>query len=76
MVPRSHDQTNSATTITYDIDTASGQSGSAVWVRRPDGQRIAVGIHTNGATSGNSATRITKLVVNNLKQWRAKGGNA
>lgn len=62
-------------TITYDIDTAGGQSGSAVWVRRSDGQRIVVGIHTNGAASGNSATRITKPVFNNLKQWRAEGGN-
>lgn len=62
-------------TITYDIDTAGGQSGSPVWFLGPDGQRIVVGIHTNGATSGNSATRIVKQVFDNLKKWRAEGGN-
>ncbi len=62
-------------TITYDIDTAGGQSGSAVWVREgSNGKRIVVGIHTNGALSGNSATRITKRVFENLKKWRAEGG--
>lgn len=61
-------------TLTYDIDTAGGQSGSAVWVRGSNGKRIVVGIHTNGALSGNSATRITKRVFENLKKWRAEGG--
>lgn len=60
--------------ITYDIDTAGGQSGSPVWFKGSDGARIVVGIHTNGATSGNSATRITKPVFDNLKKWRAEGG--
>lgn len=60
-------------TITYDIDTAGGQSGSAVWILG-DGKRIVVGIHTNGALSGNSATRITKPVFENLKRWRTEGG--
>lgn len=61
-------------TIVYDTDTAGGQSGSAVWFRGNDGKRIAVGIHTNGAPSGNSATRITKAVFENLKRWRTEGG--
>jgi len=61
-------------TITYDIDTAGGQSGSPVWVKLSDGKRIVVGIHTNGDQSGNSATRITKPVFENLKKWRAEGG--
>jgi V8-like Glu-specific endopeptidase len=65
-----------ARTITYDIDTAGGQSGSAVWVRGSNGKRIVVGIHTNGAPSGNSATRITKPVFDNLKRWRTEGGNS
>lgn len=60
--------------IVYDIDTAGGQSGSAVWVKGADGQRIVVGIHTNGSPAGNSATRITKPVFNNLKRWRTEGG--
>ncbi len=62
-------------TIIYDIDTAGGQSGSALWFKGVDEKRIAVGIHTNGATSGNSATRITKPVFDNLKKWRTEGGN-
>ncbi|EKQ66710.1 V8-like Glu-specific endopeptidase [Leptolyngbyaceae cyanobacterium JSC-12] len=61
-------------TITYDIDTAGGQSGSPVWVRGTDGKRIVVGIHTNGSPAGNSATRITQPVFNNLKRWRTEGG--
>ncbi|RSK44016.1 trypsin-like serine peptidase [Hymenobacter rigui] len=61
-------------TITYDIDTAGGQSGSPVWFKDAAGSRIVVGIHTNGASSGNSATRITKPVFDNLKKWRLEGG--
>lgn len=63
-------------TITYDIDTAGGQSGSPVWFKDSAGSRIVVGIHTNGASSGNSATRITKPVFDNLKKWRLEGGAA
>jgi V8-like Glu-specific endopeptidase len=58
--------------ITYDIDTAGGQSGSPVWVLK-DGKRYVAGIHTNGAMSGNSATRITKPVFDNIKKWRTEG---
>ena len=61
-----------ARTITYDIDTVGGQSGSPVWFKGSDGKRIVVGVHTNGASSGNSATRITKAVFANLKKWRAE----
>jgi V8-like Glu-specific endopeptidase len=63
-----------ARTIIYDIDTAGGQSGSPVWAKLSNGRRIVVGIHTNGDLSGNSATRITKPVFENLKKWRAEGG--
>lgn len=63
-----------ARTIIYDIDTMGGQSGSPVWVRLADGRRIAVGIHTNGSLNGNSATRISKPVFDNLKRWRKEGG--
>uniref|UniRef100_UPI0035CB1537 trypsin-like serine peptidase n=1 Tax=uncultured Hymenobacter sp. TaxID=170016 RepID=UPI0035CB1537 len=59
-------------TIIYDIDTMGGQSGSAVY----DEKRVVVGIHTNGASSGNSATRITQPVFNNLTKWRSEGGAA
>jgi V8-like Glu-specific endopeptidase len=43
-----------------------------VW-RLQNGQRHAVGIHTNGASTGNSATRITSPVFNNIKKWKAEG---
>ncbi len=55
-----------------DIDTAGGQSGSAVY-RIKDGKRFAVGIHAYGVGSGqfNSATRINRPVFDNLQTWRA-----
>jgi glutamyl endopeptidase len=58
--------------ITYDIDTMGGQSGSPVWVVE-NGQRYGVGIHTNGSSSGNSATRINSQVFNNLVNWKNLG---
>jgi V8-like Glu-specific endopeptidase len=58
--------------IYYDIDTMGGQSGSPVWVYL-NGQRYAVGIHTNGHSSGNSATRIVTAVYNNLIAWKNLG---
>ena len=58
--------------FTYDIDTAGGQSGSPVWYIR-NNVRYAVGIHTYGSLSGNSATRITKPVFNLMKNWKALG---
>jgi V8-like Glu-specific endopeptidase len=61
--------------LIYDIDTAGGQSGSPVWIRNlSTRKRHIVAIHTNGAASGNSATRITKPVFDNLKKWRSDGG--
>ena len=57
-------------TIVYNIDTAGGQSGSPVW-RLQGGVRHAVGIHTNGALSGNSATRIIPEVAGNIAAWTA-----
>ncbi len=59
-------------TITYEIDTAGGQSGSPVYYIH-NGHRYAVGIHTNGSQSGNSATRITSGVYNLMKNWKALG---
>lgn len=58
-------------TITYDIDTFGGQSGSPVWVLN-GANRYAVGIHTNGGSS-NSATRITQDVYNNMLNWKNQG---
>lgn len=59
-------------TIVYNIDSAGGQSGSPVW-RLRNGLRHAVGIHTNGSLSGNSATRINRPVFRNLTSWRQEG---
>ena len=62
----------SSTVLTYNIDTAGGQSGAPVW-RLKDGETHAVGIHTNGSVAGNSATRITRTVSNNIKKWKRLG---
>jgi glutamyl endopeptidase len=61
-----------ARTLVYNIDTAGGQSGSPVW-RVVNNKRYAVGIHTNGSSAGNSATRITKPVFDNIQKWKAEG---
>jgi len=61
-----------ARTIVYNIDTFGGQSGSPVWYLE-SGNRYAVGVHTNGASSGNSATRIVTDVYNNMLSWKALG---
>ncbi|ARK12092.1 trypsin-like serine peptidase [Fibrivirga algicola] len=58
--------------ITYEIDTMGGQSGAPVWIKVGE-QRYCVGIHTNGHSSGNSATRIVQDVFNNIKNWKAEG---
>lgn len=56
--------------VTYEVDTAGGQSGAPVWVFKPGSGRFGVGIHTNGSLSGNSATRITDDVFDNITAWR------
>ncbi|WP_165703835.1 trypsin-like serine peptidase [Enhygromyxa salina] len=58
--------------LRYDADTAAGQSGAPVWRLDPStGRRVVVGIHTNGALTGNSATRINACVFANLAKWTA-----
>ena len=56
------------------IDTFGGQSGAPVF-RLIAGNPIreVVGIHTNGSLRGNSATRITGEVFDNLKAWKDEG---
>jgi V8-like Glu-specific endopeptidase len=56
--------------VTYRADTAGGQSGAPVWVWKPSTGRFGVGIHTNGSLAGNSATRITEEVFDNITTWR------
>lgn len=55
--------------VYYDVDTAGGQSGSAVYVIRSGG-RYAVAVHAYGGAS-NSGTRINAPVLNNIVAWRA-----
>lgn len=62
----------SSRVITYDIDTFGGQSGAPVWIKVGN-TRTVVGVHTNGASSGNSATRIVLPVFNNLQAWKNLG---
>ncbi len=54
--------------VYYDIDTAGGQSGAAVY-RIQSGERTAFGIHAYGGATTNSATRITTPVHQNLTNW-------
>ncbi len=56
--------------VYYDIDTAGGQSGSAVY-RIIDGGRYAVAIHAYGGAVTNSGTRIVTPVYNNMVAWKA-----
>jgi glutamyl endopeptidase len=59
-------------TIGYNIDNFGGQSGAPVWAKS-NGSRYVVGIHTNGSTSGNSATRIVEKVYQNIVAWKGEG---
>jgi V8-like Glu-specific endopeptidase len=56
--------------IYYDTDTERGQSGSPVFFMS-QGLPVAVGIHNYGNYSGNSATRITKAVFDQIQRWRS-----
>jgi glutamyl endopeptidase len=55
-------------TLVYDIDTYGGNSGGPVIVVR-GGDPVVVGIHNYGDYSGNSATRITPVVYQNIEGW-------
>lgn len=56
--------------VYYDIDTAGGQSGSAVY-RIKNGSRYAFGIHAYGGSTTNSGTRIITAIYNNMVAWKA-----
>jgi V8-like Glu-specific endopeptidase len=56
--------------VYYDIDSAGGQSGSAVY-RLFNGGRYGVAVHAYGGPTTNSGTRITRPVFDNLRTWRA-----
>ncbi|MEU1010246.1 endopeptidase [Streptomyces sp. NPDC005890] len=56
--------------VYYDIDTAGGQSGSAVF-SIVDGNRYGIAVHAYGGATVNSGTRITQTVYDNLVAWKA-----
>jgi glutamyl endopeptidase len=56
--------------VYYDIDTAGGQSGSAVY-RIINGGRYGIAIHAYGGATTNSGTRIVSPVFSNMLNWRA-----
>jgi len=58
-----------ATRLLYDIDTFGGQSGSPVWRQVEGSPPTAIGIHTTGDATGNSGTRISDPVLDNLILW-------
>jgi glutamyl endopeptidase len=55
--------------VFYDIDTAGGQSGSAVY-RFWSGGRYGMAIHAYGGATVNSGTRINRAVFNNIRDWK------
>lgn len=55
--------------LQYMIDTYNGHSGSPVW-RYREGKRHAVGVHAYGGCP-NKATRITRPVFDNMKNWKS-----
>ena len=59
----------SARKVHYDVDTAGGQSGAAVY-RIINGGRYAVAVHAYGGGSTNSGTRINARVFANLAAWK------
>jgi glutamyl endopeptidase len=56
--------------VYYAIDTAGGQSGSAVY-RVIGGGRYGIAIHAYGGATANSGTRIVRPVYDNLIAWKA-----
>ena len=60
--------------VRYDIDTAGGQSGSAVYRTKANG-RFAIAIHAYGGGRVNSGTRINGPVFANILHWRDANPN-
>jgi len=56
--------------VYYDIDTAGGQSGSAVY-HFYNGGRYGFGVHAYGGATTNSGTRIIQPVYDNFVAWKA-----
>ncbi len=59
----------SASKVFYDIDTAGGQSGAAVYRIDNNGKRIGIAVHAYGGPTTNSGTRISTPVFTNIRNW-------
>jgi glutamyl endopeptidase len=57
--------------LVYNASTYGGQSGSPVFEKKGN-QRTVLGIHNYGDVSGNSATRITDAVFDDLDAWKSE----
>jgi len=57
-------------TLVYNVSTYGGQSGCPVFLKQGE-DRTVVGIHNYGDLSGNSATRITDDVYDDIQAWMA-----
>src|SRR5262249_14066955 len=57
--------------LVYNLSTYGGQSGCPVFNKQGE-QRTVVGIHNYGDVSGNSATRITDAVFDDIAAWKAE----
>lgn len=55
--------------VFYDVDTAGGQSGSAVY-RIRNGSRYGIAVHAYGGATVNSGTRINRAVFENMQGWK------
>jgi V8-like Glu-specific endopeptidase len=56
-------QSTSESRINYLIDTAAGQSGSAVLLSNSISLAVTIGVHTTGHFKSNGATRITRDII-------------
>jgi glutamyl endopeptidase len=61
--------------VVYNTATMGGESGAPAFIKK-GGKRYVIGIHNYGAATGNSATRITAAVFQNLQQWSKTGAAA
>lgn len=59
--------------ITYDLDTATGHSGSPVWLNW-EGYRNLVAIHTGESGAVNRGLRITAPILQQLRAWMIADG--
>jgi V8-like Glu-specific endopeptidase len=65
--------------VSYEMDTASGQSGSPVWYPSTGADPTVLAIHTRGVSSpacnatDNCGTRVEETVIANLDYWRSLG---